>query len=272
MSSSPATLRVGVLGLGAMGSALVRGWLEAGLLAADRVTAYDVATEALQATCARLGITPAVSPGEAAAGADLLLVAVKPQDVEVALSAALAGQPPGRPVVLSIAAGVTLARLESLAPERAVIRVMPNTPALVGAAASAYARGTHASDADAALAGALLGAVGRAIEVPEKLLNAVTGLSGSGPAYVYLAIEALADGGVRAGLPRATALELAAQTVLGAARMVLETGEHPGVLKDKVTSPAGTTIAGLAELERAGFRSALIEAVTAATRRADDLG
>ncbi len=272
MSAATAGLRVGVLGVGAMGSALVKGWLGAGLLQPEQIRAYDVATEHLADVCGQLGIRVAQSEADAATEADVLLLAVKPYDVQPALQHALAGLPAGPPLVLSIAAGVTLARLEAAAPGRAVIRVMPNTPALVLSAASAFARGAEASDRDAALASTLLGAVGRALEVPEKLLNAVTGLSGSGPAYVYLVIEALADGGVRCGLPRAAALELAAQTVLGAARMVIETGEHPGVLKDRVTSPGGTTIAGLAELERSGFRSALIEAVTAATRRADELG
>jgi pyrroline-5-carboxylate reductase len=153
-----------------------------------------------------------------------------------------------------------------------VIRAMPNTPALVGMGAAAYCLGSTATRDDAATAARLLGAVGLAVEVPERLMDAVTGLSGSGPAYVYLVIEALADGGVRSGLPRADALKLAAQTVLGAASMVMETGEHPAVLKDMVTSPGGTTIAGLAELERHGLRAALIDAVTAATRRAAELG
>ena len=149
---------------------------------------------------------------------------------------------------------------------------MPNTPALVGQGAAAFSRSRNARDDDASFAARLLGSVGIAIEVPEHLLDAVTGLSGSGPAYVYLAIEALADGGVRCGIPRADSLRLAAQTVLGAATMVLETGQHPGALKDMVASPAGTTIAGIAALEKAGFRSALIEAVSAASARATELG
>ena len=149
---------------------------------------------------------------------------------------------------------------------------MPNTPCLVDASASGFAPGEHATEDDIALVQALLDTVGRAFRVPEHLLDAVTGLSGSGPAFVYLVIEALSDGGVRVGLPREIATALAAQTVMGAAKMVLETGQHPGVLKDMVASPGGTTIAGLHELERAGVRGALMNAVEAASRRATELG
>jgi len=153
-----------------------------------------------------------------------------------------------------------------------VIRVMPNTPALVGAAASGFARSSTATNADAQLVQDMLNTVGLSIEVPEHLLDAVTGLSGSGPAYVFQIIEALSDGGVRVGLPRQAATQLAAQTLLGAAKMVLETGEHPGSLKDAVTSPGGTTIAGLHALERGGLRATLMDAVEAATERSIELG
>jgi len=175
-------------------------------------------------------------------------------------------------VIVSIAAGVTLEALENAMPGKRIVRVMPNTPCLVGEAASGFSLGTLATNEDRKLVKKLLDAVGVSVEVPENLLNAVTGLSGSGPAYVFQFIEALSDGGVRAGLPRQVATMLAAQTVKGAAEMVLNTGKHPGELKDGVTSPGGTTIAGVEALEKGGFRASTISAVTAATKRSMQLG
>ena len=202
---------------------------------------------------------------------DVLVLAVKPQTMPQVL-AQLRPLVGPRHLVVSIAAGISIAALlEGLGPERRIVRVMPNTPALLGEGASAYALGPGVPAADEAAVKAFLGSVGRAVRVPETMLDAVTGLSGSGPAFVYLMIEALSDGGVRVGLPRDIATMLAAQTVLGGARMVLETGLHPGVLKDQVTSPGGTTIAGLHALERGGVRGALIDAVEAATRRSAEL-
>ncbi len=266
-------MKFGVIGCGKMGTALIEGAIRTGLVAASDVFGCDPFEKSREGFANSTGARVTSSLAEVAAFSETLLLCTKPHDIPSALADAVkmaAGQPR---LVISIAAGVTLATLEAAAAENfRIIRAMPNTPALVGQGAAGFCLGTRATAEDAAVAGSLLGAVGLSVEVPERLMDAVTGLSGSGPAYVYLIIEALADGGVRAGIPRADAIRLAAQTVLGSAAMVLETGEHPAVLKDMVTSPGGTTIAGLAALEKGGIRSALIEAVTAATRRATELG
>ncbi len=266
-------MKLGVIGCGKMGTALVEGAVRAGVTKSADITGCDPFPAAREAFAKATGATIVENAAGVAAESEVILLATKPQDIGGAL-AEIAGAAGGKPLlVISIAAGVTLAALEAAAPEHfRIIRAMPNTPALVGKGAAAYCLGSRATAADGEAAEALLGAVGLAAKVPEKLMDAVTGLSGSGPAYVYLIIEAMADGGVRCGLPRADAIRLAAQTVLGAAAMVLETGEHPAVLKDAVTSPGGTTIAGLAEMEKNGVRNALISAVTAATERAAELG
>ncbi|NCO37075.1 MAG: pyrroline-5-carboxylate reductase [Armatimonadetes bacterium CG_4_10_14_3_um_filter_66_18] len=263
--------KVALLGVGAMGSALVRGALNAGVLEPAAITATDVDTARLAAIRAELAINTAPTNAEAVRGADCVVLAVKPKDVAAALEAARPGLCRDQ-LLISIAAGVPLAALEAQAPENApVVRVMPNTPALVSRGAAAFCRGTHATAEHAALTNELLSAVGLAVEVEEKLMDAVTGLSGSGPAYVYLFIEALSDAGVRNGIPRDLSTRLAAQTVLGAAEMVLATGKHPGELKDMVTSPGGTTIAGIHCLERSAVRGAMMDAVTAATQRSAEL-
>lgn len=202
--------------------------------------------------------------------ADIVLLAIKPQLFDVVVQALVRQN--AQQIVLSILAGVPLARLESAFPNYPVIRAMPNTPATVGAGMTAIAAGAHAQPSHLALAMQVFGAVGEVVEVPERLMDAVTGLSGSGPAYVALMVEALADGGVAAGLPRAIAQQLALQTVLGTAELLKESNLHPAELKDRVTSPGGTTIAGVSHLERQGFRSALIEAVRAAAMRSQELG
>ncbi len=212
---------------------------------------------------------PGIGVSASAVAADGVVVAVKPGHVEAAC-AAMADLAVGR--VLSIAAGVTLARLEAaLAPGTPVVRAMPNTPALVGAGAAAIAGGTHASAGDLDWAESVLGAVGLVVRVDEPLLDAVTGLSGSGPAYVFLVAEALIEGGVLAGLPRDTAVELTVATLLGSARLLAETGDDPAALRAGVTSPAGTTAAGLRALEDRGTRAAFIAAVAAATDRSRQL-
>jgi pyrroline-5-carboxylate reductase len=208
---------------------------------------------------------------EVVTGADVVFLAVKPQYVAEAAPEARGAVDEAK-LVVSIVAGVTLAKLAQQFGTGRLVRVMPNTPCLVGEAAAAYCLGEGASPDDGQLVKDLLSAVGVAIQVEERLLDAVTGLSGSGPAYAFVMIEALADGGVRMGLPRDVALTLAAQTLLGAAKMVLHTHEHPAMLKDRVASPGGTTIAGLQALEERAVRGALIAAVEAATRRSMELG
>jgi pyrroline-5-carboxylate reductase len=263
--------QVGFLGAGRMATALTKGWRKAGLIAADGCRASDPLPQARQAFTEETGC-PAIADNRAIVdGSDLLVLSVKPQSMNALLEEI-------RPnvkhrLVLSIAAGITLRQLAAgLGPGCRLVRVMPNTPCLVGASASGYSPAENVSAEDLALVDRLLNAVGVAFQLPEHLLDAVTGLSGSGPAFVYLMIEALSDGGVRVGLPRDVATALAAQTVLGSAKMVLETRTHPGLLKDMVASPGGTTIAGLHALERGGVRGALMDAVEAATRRATELG
>jgi pyrroline-5-carboxylate reductase len=264
--------RIGFLGAGKMATALARGWLAAGLLTPDRARASDPLPHAREAFRQQTGVHAGHDNRQVVADSRLLVLAVKPQNVREVLEEVGPTLTPEHCLV-SIAAGVTLRQLaEGLGRPCRLVRVMPNTPCLIGASASAYCPGETANEEDIRLVERLLGAVGRAVRVPEKLLDAVTGLSGSGPAFVYVIIEALSDGGVRVGLPRDVATLLAAQTVLGSARMVLETGLHPGALKDNVASPGGTTIAGLHALERGGLRAALMDAVEAAARRSAELG
>ncbi len=265
-------LTIGFLGAGRMAAALARGFVEAGICPPGNLIASDVSESARAAFADAVGGGTTDSNSEVVTRAKVVFLAVKPDQAASVLSG-VKDQFGGDRLLVSIAAGVTLEQLESSLPTGArVIRVMPNTPALVGASASGFAAGSGATSDDAALAQRLLSAVGVAYEVKESLLDAVTGLSGSGPAYVYLMIEAMSDGGVAAGLPREVATRLAAQTLLGGAKMVLETGQHPGALKDMVTSPGGTTIDGVHELEKAGIRSALMNAVRAAARKSRRLG
>ncbi len=267
-----ATFKIGFLGAGKMATALAQGFLNAKLVKANQLLAADPFEAARKHFTSELGAKTAASNLELAKSAHVLILATKPDQVAAAL-AEISGAFTKNHLLISIAAGVTLAKLEAALPAGArVIRVMPNTPALVGAGASGFAVGQHASVADSELAKKLLSAVGIALQVKENLLDAVTGLSGSGPAYVYQFIEALSDGGVAAGLPRDIATKLAAQTVLGGAKMVLETGQHPGALKDQVTSPGGTTIEGLHELEKGKLRATVISAVRAATEKSKKLG
>jgi pyrroline-5-carboxylate reductase len=265
-------IKIGFVGAGKMATALAKGFITAGLVQADEVIASDVHEPARAAFTAETGARTTGFNPDVMKFSNVVFLAVKPAYVLEALKE-IRAQFTERHLLISIAAGIPLAKLETSLPDGArVVRVMPNTPALVGASASGYALGKAATKEDETLAQRLLSAVGLAVLVKEALLDAVTGLSGSGPAYVYLMIEALSDGGVAAGLPRDVATRLAAQTVLGGARMVLETGMHPGALKDMVTSPGGTTIEGVHELEKGAVRAAFINAVRAAADKSKRLG
>jgi pyrroline-5-carboxylate reductase len=263
---------IGFIGAGRMATALIQGLLSAKLTTAERICGSDAAPAARASLASNPGIRVFAENRLVVENCEMIVLAVKPQTMADVLAELKPAITP-RHLVISIAAGITLHRLgQGLGPQCRLIRVMPNTPCLVGASASAFCLGPHATAEDGQLAERMLGAVGRVYHLPEALLDAVTGLSASGPAFVAVVIEALSDGGVRVGLPRDVATGLAAQTVLGAAKMVLETGMHPGSLKDMVASPGGTTIAGLHALERGGVRAAFMDAVEAATRRAVELG
>ena len=264
--------RIGLIGAGQMATALATGLLKARLIAPQNLLASDVDEAARQrfvrATDARTTADNSVVARES----DVLILAVKPQQM-AQVAAGLRGKITPDRLVISIAAGIRLASLAQwLGPDLRIVRVMPNTPCLVGQGACAFSLGQRATPEDAALVEQLLQASASVWQVEEKLLDAVTGLAGSGPAFVFVIIEALSDAGVKAGLPRQIATQMAAKTVLGAAEMVLSTKSHPAMLKDQVASPGGTTIAGLQALESAGLRSSLMAAVEAATRRSVELG
>ena len=264
--------KIGFIGAGAMAEALLKGMLTSGLFAVEDILASDVNSERLRELTQKYGIITSTNNKDVIKGTDIVVLAVKPGIIPALLTEEAPAAREGQ-LFISIAAGISTGLIESYFPLPVpVVRVMPNTSALVGAGASAYSPGSNANAAHAQIAETLLNAVGIAIQVPEHLMDAVTGLSGSGPAYVFTIIEALADGAVRAGLPRDTAVKLAAQTLLGAARMVLETGEHPARLRDMVTTPGGTTIAGLHMLETGKIRATLMDAVMAAAECSRELG
>ncbi len=260
---------LGLIGYGNMGSAIVNGLVGAKLFMPSDIHVADLDENKLN-DANTAGHFTHFSAAECAAAVDTLIVAVKPADV-IDILGGLSGLE-RETLVVSVAAGLGLEKIEAVIPDNPVIRVMPNTPCLVGAGVNVLSRGTKATDDHVETARTILGAVGFVSEVPEKSMDAVTGLSGSGPAYVAVLIDALGEGGVRMGLPRTMALKLAAQTVFGSAKMILEKGMHPSKLRDIVASPGGTTIEGIAALESMGFRSALIEAVTAAAERSKELG
>ena len=263
--------KIAFLGGGNMAEALIKGMLSAEVATPRQMIVTD--TSAARLTyLKKYNITAAKSNQEAVQGAEIVLLCVKPQAMDAVL-AEIASVADSKKLIISIAAGITISRIEkALTAGPRVIRVMPNTPALVLSGAAGLAKGTGATNEDMILALEIFDAVGKAVVVDEKLMDAVTGLSGSGPAFVFTVIEALSDAGVKVGIPRPLALELAAQTVFGSAKMVLDTKEHPAKLRDMVTSPGGTTIAGMHELEKGKLRAVLMNAVEAATTRSRELG
>jgi pyrroline-5-carboxylate reductase len=279
-------MTLGFIGSGKMAAALIKGVLKSGLCKPSDITVSDVHAPTAEKLHQETGVTVVATNAEVVGVSEAIVLAIKPADAIAAIETLTSqqmessmrwawkgGSDKAGKLLISIVAGLPLATLEEAAgPKFRVIRVMPNTSALVLQGASAFALGTAAVEADAQLAQQIFGSVGVAARVKEGWMDAVTGLSGSGPAFIYTVIEALADGGVLMGLPRELALQLAAKTVAGAGEMVLQSGLHPAALRDQVTSPGGTTIAGVEALEAGGMRAALIAAVRAATERAKELG
>ena len=264
--------KVGLLGAGNMGEAMIKGLLQTGLVEAPSVCATDVRADRLAQLARQYGIRTVTSNAALVAASDVVILAVKPQTMAAVLRE-VAGAADGRQLFISVAAGVASRTLRGhLGKPVRLIRVMPNTPALVLEGVTAIARADGLAEGDLETAEELFGAIGRVVVLDEDALDAVTGLSGSGPAYVAIVVESLADGGVKMGLDRATAMTLAIQTVLGSAKLIRETGVHPGQLKDMVASPGGTTIAGIAALEEGGVRHTFINAVERATVRSRELG
>jgi pyrroline-5-carboxylate reductase len=264
--------RIGFVGCGNMGEALVKGLVEAHLVPAESILVFDSRAEQLAALDRRYGVRSAKSNVELVREADVVVLAVKPQ-IMAAVLGEIASSLSRRQLVISIAAGVATATIRGATKKDVrLIRVMPNTPALVLEGATAIAKAQGLEPGDLETAEEIFGAVGKVVVLEEDLMDAVTGLSGSGPAYVAVVIESLADGGVKMGLDRVTAMTLATQTVLGAAKLLLETAVHPGALKDMVSSPGGTSIAGIAALEEGGIRTTFIKAVERATLRSRELG
>ncbi len=259
--------KVGFIGGGALAESIIRG-ISGRVFAPSNIFISEIRPSRCAELSERYGVNASVN-ADFLADVDLLIVAVKPKDAEKTF-ASLQGKVLESTLITYTVAGLKLANVEKFFPANKIVRIMPNVAVSVGESMTAYTLNKNAAQVGDAIKNFWL-TLGRAVEVEEKLMDAVTGLSGSGPAYAFLMIDALSDGGVAAGLSRAQAIELAAQTLLGAAKMVLETGEHPDVLRDKVTSPAGTTIEGVRVMERGGVRSALIEAVLAATEKSKAL-
>ena len=266
------SLKIAFIGAGNMSEALISGLLKAKSLQPQNIYATDISKDRLNLFERKYRIVVGSHNEKAVQWADIIVFSVKPQVLPEVLRG-VNNYVNSSHLILSVAAGFPLTKIQgALPPHMAVIRAMPNTPALVLEGATALATGDNVSEEQLTTAQEIFQASGKVVVIEEKLMDAVTGLSGSGPAYVYVMIEALADGGVRMGLPRHVAQTLAVQTVLGTAKLLTDSGEHPGVLKDRVASPGGTTIAGLHELEQGGIRATLMNAVEAATRRSQELG
>ncbi|MDE2490482.1 MAG: pyrroline-5-carboxylate reductase [Elusimicrobia bacterium] len=263
--------KIAVIGAGHMAGALIGGMVRSKLVPAKSIVATRRSPEALAELQRRWGVRTSTDNRKAVAGAGIVILAVKPQMAKKVLEE-LAGTIRGNQLVISVMAGITTAAIsKALRVDGPVVRAMPNTPCLVDAGATAICAGARAGDRELAKAEAVFRSVGLVAALPESALDAATGLSGSGPVYIYMVIEALTDGGVKMGIPRAVAAKLAAQTVYGAAKLVLETGRHPAILKDEVTTPGGTAINAIHVLESRGLRSVLIDAVVAATNRSAEL-
>ena len=263
---------ISFIGGGVMAEAIIKGIISSGRVSPEKVMSSDICTDRTSLFCKAFGISTTSDNLKLVSQAEIIILAVKPQIIESVLQE-IAEEIDTSMLIISIAAGVPLNRIEGILKAGCrVVRVMPNTPALIGEGVSALSPGHNAIKEDMDVAGMIFGAVGKTVVVEEKYMDAVTGLSGSGPAYIFLIIEALGDAGVKVGLTRETARTLALQTVLGSTKMLLETGEHPAKLKDMVTSPGGTTIAGLHILEAGKIRAVIMDAVEAATKRSQELG
>lgn len=263
--------RIAVVGAGRMGETLARALVTSGAVRAADLVASAPRQERLDEMAEATGVAVTLDNREAVVGAELILLCVKPQTLTEVMHELAPVLEPSQ-LLVSIAAGISTSGIEALLERpQPVVRAMPNTPSLLGAGMTALCRGRHATREHLAVATAIFRHVGRTLELPERYFDAVTGLSASGPAFIYIVIEAMAEAGVKVGLPRGVATELAAQTCLGAGRMVIETGQHPAVLKDAVTTPGGCTIDGILQLEEGGLRVTLIKAIVEATRRAREL-